>query len=285
MSLNGGMFFSHSTRRCYLPSGIVLKQVAGGKWVRSEDFLLQRFLPSFSRVHRVCSEATEIGLETLSDFHNICFSLGKKCKLAHLVICCWIVFCQKTDRTEEDAVYNVNGFILILSLRILFLQPCLRSYTEVNSYSKYNEKTQQHCFCSEITISPLLMCCSAFSYPNYFLAWMELREIYIKKKYSFHKENLFPLSIVVFFQQLSVFLVYPVKAGGRLHVWKSSFRSLNSEPEWQAVYIYIDEYHCVYKAVNFLQQHGTSYRANGRHPSQRLIAVGVPSTVTVMSRI
>lgn len=77
LSLNGGMYFSPSPRRCYLPSGIVLKQVDGGKWVRSEDFLLQRFLPSFSRVHRVCSEATEIGLETLSDFHNICFSLGK----------------------------------------------------------------------------------------------------------------------------------------------------------------------------------------------------------------
>lgn len=88
---------------------------------------------------------------------------------------------------------------------------------------------------------------------------MELTEIY-RKKYLFLKKTFF-------FQQLSVFLVYPVKAGGRLHVSKSSFISLNSEPELQAVYICIDEYHCVYKAVNFLQQHGASYRANGRHPS------------------
>lgn len=107
---------------------------------------------------------------------------------------------------------------------------------------------------------------------------------FTEKNIPFLKKTCFH-DLLFFFQQLSVFLVYPVKAGGRLHVWKSSFRSLNSEPEWQAVYIYIDEYHCVYKAVNFLQQHGTSYRANGRHPSWRLIAVGVPSTVTVMSCI
>lgn len=89
----------------------------------------------------------------LSGAHNILF--GKKCKLAHLVICCWKIFCQK--QTEPKWLHTVwaGSFLFYLcgyclDVSVLTLKFAVSQNTiEKLSSAVSVEKQQDHlCLCA-----------------------------------------------------------------------------------------------------------------------------------------